>query len=450
MDSKQSKVRVLMLPWLAHGHISPFLELAKRLITRNFHIYICSTAINLSSIEKKISPKYSESIDLIELQLPYLPDLPPQYQTTNGLPPRLMITLKNAYEMTAPRFAEIVTNLNPDFVIYDFNQPWAAEISSDLNIPAVQFLTGGAGLLVFGLHMMKNSQEKFPFPEIYLRDYEREKLQDVEINDEKDANRFIQAMEKSHKVLLVKSFREIEGKYFDYISSLSGKRVIPLGPLVQDDSTDEENEQNGIEILQWLEKQGKSSVVFVSFGSEYFLTGEEITEIAHGLEKSKVGFIWVLRFPHGDNRTIEESSPKGFLERTNERGKVVKNWAPQAKILKSLSIGGFVSHCGWSSVMESMKFGVPIIAMPMHIDQPLNARIVEEVGIGLEAIRDENGKLQSEEIGKIIRKVVVDESGENVRKKAKEMRERLRIKGDEEIDSLVKEILVLCNNTYLL
>lgn len=76
MRRESSTVHALMLPWLAHGHISPFLELGKRLSERNFHIYLCSTPVNLSSIKPKISEKYSSSIELVELHLPSLPDLP--------------------------------------------------------------------------------------------------------------------------------------------------------------------------------------------------------------------------------------------------------------------------------------------------------------------------------------------------------------------------------------
>ncbi|RVW86828.1 Cyanidin-3-O-glucoside 2-O-glucuronosyltransferase [Vitis vinifera] len=63
---------------------------------------------------------------------------------------------------------------------------------------------------------------------------------------------------------------------------------------------------------------------------------------------------------------------------------VVEGWAPQKKILGHTSIGGFVSHCGWSSIMESIKFGVPIVAIPMQIDQPFNAKLLEAVGVGVE------------------------------------------------------------------
>ncbi|KAL0007932.1 hypothetical protein SO802_009434 [Lithocarpus litseifolius] len=83
-------------------------------------------------------------------------------------------------------------------------------------------------------------------------------------------------------------------------------------------------------------------------------------------------------------------------------------WAPQMKMLKYSSIGGFVSHYGCSYVMESVKFGVPIIAIPMHLDQPVNARLVEGVGVGVEVKRDLNGRLEREEVAKMIREVVVD------------------------------------------
>nr|XP_009609569.1 UDP-glucosyltransferase 29-like [Nicotiana tomentosiformis] len=198
--------------------------------------------------------------------------------------------------------------------------------------------------------------------------------------------------------------------------------------------------------MQWLDKKEKSSTVFVSFGSEYFLSNEEILAVAQGLELSKVNFIWVIRFPQGERISIADAVPEVFLERVGDRGKILEEWAPQANILQHPSTGGFVSHCGWSSFMESMKFGVPIIAMPMHIDQPMNARLVEYIGLGVEAVRDENGKLQSEEIAKAIRKVVMEESGEPVRKKARELSEKMNEKGDEEIDGVVEELVSLCGN----
>ncbi|CAN0922777.1 Cyanidin-3-O-glucoside 2-O-glucuronosyltransferase, partial [Linum grandiflorum] len=184
-----------------------------------------------------------------------------------------------------------------------------------------------------------------------------------------------------------------------------------------------------------------SSTVFVSFGTECFLPPNLIHEIAHGLELSGVNFVW-------DHKTRPQSPaealPPGFLDRVGEKGLVVEGWAPQSAILAHDSIGGFVSHCGWSSVMESMWYGVPIVAMPMQLDQPLNARLVEEVGVGVEVKRDgRSGKVDRKEVGKVIREVVM---GEKVRRKAEEMSEVMKKKGDLEIDDVVRELLQLCRS----
>ncbi|MCD7457115.1 hypothetical protein HAX54_034248 [Datura stramonium] len=440
MEAKKNTISVLMLPWLAHGHISPFLELAKKLANRNFHIYMCSTTVNLSSIKKRVTEKYSQSIELVEFHLPSLPNLPPHYHTTNGLPPHLMDTLKKAFEMSSPEFSKTLQTLNPDLVIYDFNQPWAADSASSVNIPAVQFLTFSAAVIALGIHMYDKPGEMFPFPEIYLREYELLSLMSTLPGGKFP---FDEGLRRSQDIILMKTCRDLEEKYMDYLSSLVSKKIVPVGTLVQESTNKDDHE----EIMQWLNKKHKGSTVFVSFGSEFFLSKEQTHAVAQGLELSKVNFIWVIRFPQGEKiSNTQDALPEGFLERVGERGLVMEGWAPQATILQHTSIGGFVSHCGWNSIMESMKFGVPIIAMPMQIDQPTNSRLLEYIGMGMEAVRDENGELQSEQIAKAIRKVVVEKSGEVVRKKAKELSEKMNAKGDEEIDGVVEELVALCNN----
>ncbi|PHT31492.1 Beta-D-glucosyl crocetin beta-1,6-glucosyltransferase [Capsicum baccatum] len=160
-----------MLPWLAHGHISPFLELAKKLADRNYHIYLCSTPVNVSSIKKRVTEKYSPSIEIVEFYLPSLTNCPPNYHTTNGLPPHVMNTLKRAFEMIMPNFSKILQTINPDLVIYDFNLPGAADCTSSVNIPIVQFLTFSAAVIALGIHMYDKPREMFPFPKIYLSEY---------------------------------------------------------------------------------------------------------------------------------------------------------------------------------------------------------------------------------------------------------------------------------------
>ncbi|CAL5322210.1 unnamed protein product [Camellia sinensis] len=451
MDSKKSKMNVLMLPWLAQGHITPFLELAKKLTNKNFHIYFCSTPINLISIKKRITDKYSLSIELVEIHLPSLPELPPHYHTTNGLPIHLNSTLKTAFEMASTSFSTILNTLSPDLVIYDVSPSWAQSTALSFDIPAVQLMITGATVVSFGQHMIKHcGSVEFPFPAIKLQGFHETQFRHFvetvvkEYNDKQVASVNDQP---SCNFMLYNTFRELEGKYIDYLPVIGEKKVVPVGPLVQG-IDDDENEHS--EIIQWLDNKGEYSTLFVSFGSEYFMSKEEIEEIAHGLELSMVNFIWVVRFPEVEKVELEEALPKGFIDRVGERGLVVEGWAPQARILTHSSTGGFVSHCGWNSVLESLKFGVPMVAIPMQYEQPLNAKLVEEVGVAAEVNRDINGRLNREEIAQVIRKVVVEKSGEDIRIKARIFGDKIRMKGDEEIDEAVEVLLQLCKDVKLL
>nr|XP_016453011.1 PREDICTED: beta-D-glucosyl crocetin beta-1,6-glucosyltransferase-like [Nicotiana tabacum] len=261
------------------------------------------------------------------------------------------------------------------------------------------------------------------------------------MNNSLGPNVAFNGVEKSHDIILINTCNEIEGKYVDYLSTLSKKEVIPVGPLIREMKITMENEGNDSKIITWLDKKDESSCVYVSFGSEYFLSKEEIEEIAHSLELSELNFIWVLRFPLGEETNIENVLPKGFLDRVKEKGVIVEKWAPQARILEHTSVGGFLCHCGWNSILESLHFGVPLITMPMHLDQHTHSRMAVELGTTMEVVRDENGKLNREETAKVIRNVVMEKNGgESVKAKVRELRNKIREKGEEEFDQVVTRV----------
>ncbi|KAG6397866.1 hypothetical protein SASPL_139316 [Salvia splendens] len=424
-----------MFPWLAHGHISPYLELAKRLSRHNLSVHLCSTAANFKSIEHSLGA--ASSIRLVPLHLPET-YLDAKFHTTNGLPPDLMPFLKRTLDLAAPELRRVFNELQPDLLVYDFLQPWAPLVAKERGVPAVEFITSTATMMAYLFHFFSYPEAAFPFPEIYYRDYElphRERL--LAVAEEVRVDAFA-GVHRSNDIVLIKGFREIESKYSDYLEELLGKKIVAVGALVQ------EAVPISHELIQWLDNKGKNSTIFVSFGSEYFLTREDMMELAHGLELSMLNFIWVVRFPKREEKIVlEDSLPLGFLERVEGRGLVVEGWAPQAQILGHESVGGFVSHCGISSMMESMKFGVPIIAMPMHLDQPLNARLVELIGVGVEVVRNARGMLEREAVARVIRSVVADEG---LRMSSNRMSEMIRLKGDEEIDEVVESFLKLCDN----
>lgn len=439
MDARQESFKVFMLPWLAHGHISPYLELAKRLAKRKFIVYFCSTPVNLEAIKSNyLSKSYSDSIQLVKILLQSTPELPPHYHTAKGLPPHLMPKLKDAFQMAAPNLESILKTLNPDLLIVDILQLWMLPISSSLNIPMIFFPIFGAITISFLIRIVSNDVR---FPEFELRDYWQSKCPYLQM-DETSRQTFKQNLDQSSGIILFKSSREIETKYLEFLASSFTNKIVTTGPLLQEPACSE-NEKH-YEIIEWLDKKELYSTVLVSFGSEYYLSKEEIEEIAHGLEISEANFIWIVRFPNGDETAVEAVVPEGFIERSRERGKIVKGWAPQAEILAHRSTGGHMSHCGWSSFMESLMYGVPVIGAPMQLDGPIVARLAEEIGVGLEIKRDEEGRMMRDEIAGAIKKVLMEKSGEVFRKKAKEISSVLKEKDDEELDRLTTELVRLC------
>ncbi|KAL5836613.1 hypothetical protein ACOSQ3_013782 [Xanthoceras sorbifolium] len=435
MESKQKKaMSIVMLPYLAHGHVSPFYELAKKLSNKGFHIYLCSTPVCLEPIrnnhcfdEHHPNKLSSSNIQLIDLQLPssFDQELPPHYHSTKNLPPHLRNTLLAAFDASKPAFSDILKTLRPDLVIYDLFQPWAPEAAREQNIEAVLFLTSAAA---------QNMNFEMPV-ETESNKETMEYLIKNSVNGMTYIQRFYRCVTNSSQIILVKTSREIQAKCQD---DSKPYKLVPVGPLVQKPQDHDDDEK----IMQWLRKREPSSVAFVSFGSEYFLSEEEMKEIADGLELSKVDFIWVVRFHGGSNVTsIHEALPQGFLERTNGRG-IIVDWAPQAKILAHSSTGGFVSHCGWSSIIEAMTYGVPMIAIPMRLDQPDNAKlVVMEIGVGTEVPRNNKKLVEAEDVASVIRTVLVEEEGTEMRRRAKELSERLKENEDEEFDEAVKQIV---------
>ncbi|XP_060170964.1 UDP-glucosyltransferase 29-like [Lycium barbarum] len=221
MELMSNRPNVLMFPWLAHGHVSYFLELAKKLCQRNFDICICSTPMILSLIKESHGKNNNlPSIKLIELNLPSnIPEFPPEYHTTKVLPRHLVPKLVEAFNMAATSFYDIIKIHNPDLLIYDHFQLWAPEIASLYNIPSVHFCVIGAVTMSFASHHVLFKDKSFPHPAIYLRDFEKKKQRIAMQSSIKLVDKEFPcgSMKRSCDIVLINSCREIEGKYIDYL-----------------------------------------------------------------------------------------------------------------------------------------------------------------------------------------------------------------------------------------
>ncbi|ONK78233.1 uncharacterized protein A4U43_C02F16000, partial [Asparagus officinalis] len=176
-------------------------------------------------------------------------------------------------------------------------------------------------------------------------------------------------------------------------------------------------------VLDWLSKQRSRSVVFVALGSELALSSEMLHQLALGLEMSKVPFVWALRKP-ASSLNDEDLLPKGFEERCKSCGIVVKGWVPQVKILGHESVGGFLMHSGWGSVIESLHFGLPLVMLPIAVDNGINTRTITEKGISVEIERnEEDGSFTKEAVAKALTGVMVEEEGGKYRRRAEELKD---------------------------
>ncbi|EPS71335.1 hypothetical protein M569_03424 [Genlisea aurea] len=438
--------RILLFPWLAHGHVSPFFQLAERLSKRNFKTYVCSTPVNLASIRLPAD----SSVQLVELRMDSSAELPPELHTTRNLPPHLMLNLMQGFQACGPSLSEILISLKPDLLVYDFLQPFAAKLAAAVGIPSVFFAMMGAAYFSY-YHQIYTSGSAGGYPfdamDLFEDDVYDPRMIDSLLEGVVENEFQCGSFKLSTEIVLIKSYGNMESKYLNHLSKLSNKRLVLTGPLMAKESHNVADGEITDEIMNWLDRKTKFSTVYINFGSECYLSAEQIREIANGLEISKANFLWVMRFRDSDGViSPAEALPEGFLERTQGRGMVLAKWVPQVRILVHESVAAFLSHCGWSSVTESLYLGVPIMAMPMQLaDRAVNAALVVESGVGVKIERKAGQIYGGEAIAKCINEAICDEAVyRKLKNRAAELSEEIREKEEGQINGVVEELRELC------
>ncbi|XP_057968235.1 hydroquinone glucosyltransferase-like [Malania oleifera] len=241
--------------------------------------------------------------------------------------------------------------------------------------------------------------------------------------------------------IVVNSFFDLEPGTFKALNA-EGQQdrppVYPIGPLTQSGSTTKLSLEDEFGCLRWLDEQPRGSVLFASFGSGGTLSLKQIHELALGLEMSGQRFLWVVRSPNeraangtffGAQNKEDPLSflPEGFLGRTQKLGFVVPSWAPQVQVLAHESTGGFLSHCGWNSTLESIVHGVPMAAWPLYAEQRMNAAMLRGLGAAAMVEADEQGVVQRGDIAKCVRGIIEGDEGRVLRKKMGEFRDAAQL-----------------------
>lgn len=226
--------------------------------------------------------------------------------------------------------------------------------------------------------------------------------------------------------LVVNTFDDVEGEYLNYLKKLLGHdRVWGVGPLILK-RVGSGNPSLDADVAGFLDTCDTDSVIYVAFGSQAVLSNNQMAGLADGLEKSGVRFIWSVKVPtEGHVESGYGIVPEGFETRVAGRGLVVRGWAPQAAILMHPAVGAFLTHCGWNSVTESIIAGVPMLAWPMGADQFADATlVVDDLKVGVRVCEGASAVPDSDELSRILKDSITDESWLGYRERAKELKEK--------------------------
>ncbi|XP_055833837.1 7-deoxyloganetin glucosyltransferase-like [Solanum dulcamara] len=444
------KPHAVCIPYPAQGHVSAMLKLAKILSHKGFHITFVYTEYNHRRLLKSRGPDSLKGLPYFRFET--IPDgLPPcDADSTQDIPPLCESTTTTCL---GP-FKELLTKLNDtcssnvppvSCIFSDGCMSFILDAAQDLGIPPVFFWTYAACGTLGYMHYC-NLVDKGYIPlkdESCLTNGYLETtldwipgMKDVRLRDLpsflRTANpddymiKFtLQEAERSKQyasAIVVNTFEALEKEVLESLQTLVPP-VYVIGPLhLLLKHVDDENLMDlGSNLwkeepkcLEWLDSKKPNSVVYVNFGSITVMTLNHLIEFAWGLANSQLDFLWIIRpdIVLGEQAVL----PPEFMEETKERGRLV-SWCQQEQVLNHPAIGGFLTHSGWNSTLESISSGVPMICWPFFAEQPTNCWFCcTKLGIGMEI----NNNVKRDEVEALVRELMTGEKGKEMKKRALE------------------------------
>ncbi|KAF8398340.1 hypothetical protein HHK36_017267 [Tetracentron sinense] len=438
MDQK-APVVVVVVPFPAQGHLNQLLHFCCLISSYGIPVHYVGSATHNRQAKQRVhgwDPLTISNIHFHDLPIP--PFLAPPPNPHIKFPTHLQPAFDASTHLRDP-LAALLRSLSPTSrriaVVHDPLMAFTAQDAVSVTNAETYTLHGVSAFVVFS-HIWKSLGNP-TFPGIANPN-------DLPPLAGSTSDQFLDFIARQYEYMMFDSgdlyntCKSMEGAFLDLLTQeqFTGKKrqwaIGPLNPLVPDTSCDSRRQHK---CLEWLDKQPPGSVLYVAFGTTVSIPDDQIMEIAIGLESSNQRFIWVLReADKGDIYAEEEEArkaklPNGYEERVEGVGLIEREWAPQLEILAHPSTGGFLSHCGWNSCMESISMGVPIAAWPMHSDQPRNSFLVTEVlkvGVVVGEWAQHDEVVCSVTIEGAISKLMVSEEGEGMRKRAKELGRAVR------------------------
>ncbi|KAH7557119.1 hypothetical protein JRO89_XS11G0050200 [Xanthoceras sorbifolium] len=367
MDTKANAYHVVALPLPSPGHINPMMNLSKNLATRNHNIlvtfvvteeclgffgsHICHPSITFATIPKNIIP--SQNGDVVAF-----------FRAINT-------------KMEAP-FEQILDQLDlpVTIIVTDAILCWAIDTANRKNIPVAALWTTSTLLFSFSCHFDLFTEKKIT---IDLEDHGDDivdfipeissiRIADLPLvfmkNDQKSSVHVLPFKLEVSKLqyLLSSSIYEVEPQAFDILKAKFNIPIYHIGPLIPFSSTC----QQDLDYIEWLNSQPANSVLYISMGSIHSVSSAQMDEMVAGLKSSGVRYLWVAR---DDSSRLKDCC--------GDHGLMVP-WCDQLGVFRHPAVGGFLTHCGFNSIMEAAFAGVPMLTFPLYWDQFPNSKLIVE------------------------------------------------------------------------
>ncbi|GJM95870.1 hypothetical protein PR202_ga12653 [Eleusine coracana subsp. coracana] len=415
--------RVLVLPFPAQGHVMPLMELSHRLVEHGIEVDFVNTDFNHARVmgalaggevvegSSSVIPE-AEGIHLVSF-----PDgMGPDGDRTDvgklaaGLPGAMLGGLE-----------EMVVSNGIKWAVVDVSMSWALKLATTVGVRVALFSTFSAAIFALRMHVPKFIEDGIIDENGSVKRKEKIQLGPkmpavlaaelpwTSMGKTPESRRaFIQGVIKANpviaqaEIILCNTFQEIESEAL----ALLPKPALAVGPLEEAPTNSASLSSSACHFwaqdqscLAWLDAQEPGSVVYVAFGSMTVFDAAQLQELADALLLCGRPFLWVVR----PNITDDGSDVGESIRRrigAGESNGVVVDWAPQQRVLSHPALACFVTHSGWNSTMEGLRYGVPLLCWPYFADQFCNRTYVCDVWrTGVRLCADEQGLVTKEEIG---------------------------------------------------
>ncbi|VFQ83576.1 unnamed protein product [Cuscuta campestris] len=457
-QSSGGAVHVVMVPAPLQGHLTPFVHLALKLASRGFTVTFLNTHATHSKLigsaaGNNSSDIFSDARDRSGLDIRYAiigDGLPPG--SDHGINEDMFIHgLIHVFSAHVDDFIGSLrrnSEVNPPVscLLADSFFVWPSAVARKHGLVNVSFWTQSALAFTMYFHRELLSAHGHLGPQDndgedevidYIPGVEAIKTRDIpsHLQDSQPwtlMNTYVfKSLEDAVKADIIVSNTVLELESSAITALQQKKPFHPVGPVFRDDVVRKTGVPTSFwpestDCRPWLDARPENSVLYVSFGSLASVDKHAIREIARGLALSGASFLWAIRGDiMGSSADGPDLFPAGFGRETKGRGLVVP-WCNQTEVLSHRATGGFLTHCGWNSVLESVWWEVPMLCFPLFTDQPANRRfVVEDWNVGINLC---DGKaVEREEVrGKVKLLMSMGETREGLGEKVRLAKEKLQ------------------------